>query len=213
MRSLIHKLLATQDLTIPTPTWQIADLDFDIHPVNNAPFMAFITALNNGGFFYNRSFQLYGYSEVATFTNGNFVNSLLHQHFGKFTEQLFTFGQDLFGHQFAFERESARVWHFNTETGERQIIGGNFNEWMREFENKLDYYTGEPLMKEWITEKGPVPPDARLVPVKPFVMGGEYETGNLHALPFPEYLLYYSDLAHQISGIPDGTPVKLTIKK
>ncbi len=68
-------------------------------------------------------------------------------------------------------------------------------------------------MKDWINEKGPIAPDVRLIPIKPFIMGGDYEIYNLHTLNFPKYLDYYSDIAHQISSIPDGTQVKLTIRK
>lgn len=213
MPSLIHNMLASQDLSIKSIPFRVTAVDFDIHSANVAPFTEFMTSVNNGGLFFNRSFQIYGYNREESFTNGNYINTLLHRYFGKLTENLFSFGQDIFGFQFAFVKDSTQIIYFNSETGEREVMGNDFNEWLQVLDSRLDYHTGEPLMKDWIKEKGPIAPDVRLIPIKPFVIGGDYEIYNLRTLAFPEYLDYYSDIAHQISSIPDGTQIKLTIKK
>lgn len=213
MPSLIQKMLATQDLSIKSNPFQVTAVNFDIHSANVEPFTEFIMSLNNGGFFFNRSFQIYEYNRGETFTDGNYINALFHKYFGKLTDNLFSFGQDIFGFQFAFVKDSTQIIYFNSETGEREVMGNNFNDWLQVLDSRLEYYTGEPLMKDWIKEKGPIAPEVRLIPIKPFVIGGDYEIYNLHTLAFPKYLDYYSDIAHQISNIPDGTPVKLTVKE
>lgn len=212
MHSLLQKMLATQDPSIKTLPFPISAVNFDIHIENKQSYQDFINSVNGGGLFFNRSFQLYGYNNEPIFTNGNYIHQLIQDYFGKLSEKVHAFGQDIFGHQFAFVKGSPEIVHFNAETGEIAVIAHSFNDWISAFENKLDYYTGAPLMDDWIAEKGPIPPDARLVPIKPFVIGGEFEVSNLHLLPFPQYLSYYADIARQISSIADGTQVKIVLK-
>ncbi|WP_341839631.1 SMI1/KNR4 family protein [Chitinophaga caseinilytica] len=212
MDKLIQKLIAAEDSAVPTEPFQFKFVNFALDDKNVDAYKEFLTRLGNGGFYFNRSLQLYGFSGQEAFKNANEINIQIQTHFGKLAEKLFAFGQDIFGYQFAFIEGSSDIVYFNSETGEKEIMANSFSEWLQVLEDKLDYYTGEPFMIDWIKEKGKLDIDARLIPIKPFVIGGDYEVDNLHVLHFPKYLEYYADMARQISVLPDGAAVRLTIR-
>jgi hypothetical protein len=87
----------------------------------------------------------------------------------------------------------------------------NFEEWLDCLFNNLDYYAGISFVKDW-NEKNVLLPNQRLCPIKPFVMGGDYERKNFYALDFPKYIEYGADIAKQIFNLKDGQKVKLVIK-
>jgi hypothetical protein len=69
--------------------------------------------------------------------------------------------------------------------------------------NELNYYAGITIVEEW-NEKDLLQPNERIIPKKPFVVGGERELNNLYALGFPEYIEYSADIAKQIFNLKDG---------
>ena len=49
--------------------------------------------------------------------------------------------------------------------------------------------------------------------VVPGVLGGKYAEDNIRKISLMELLAYSGDMAHQIDNVPDGTEVKIVLKK
>jgi hypothetical protein len=69
---------------------------------------------------------------------------------------------------------------------------------------------GWPIARDWQRVNGPIRPGQRLVPKKPFVLGGEYAINNLYALDATVSMRFRGELAVQIRDLPDGTTVTFT---
>jgi hypothetical protein len=123
---------------------------------------------------------------------------------------LIAFGQDLFGNQFCFTSDTHSIVFFNSETGERETIAIDFEFFLRELYAQFNYYTGIPILKEWLANNQ-LAFNSRLCPKIPFIMGGEFKIDNLYAGTYPAYMRAYSNIAKQIYNLPDGTKVKLQI--
>lgn len=178
--------------------------------IQDAGYFEFLSAVTNGGIFYGRSLQLYCCNAAKNYTDIEFVNNVLIAAFDYLFKDLYAFGQDILGNQFAFELTSKQIVFFNCETGERKAMAKNFEEWLDCLFNDLDYYAGISFVKEW-NEKNELLPNQRLCPKKPFVIGGEYESENWYALDFPKYIEYSADIANQLYNLKDGQKVKLVI--
>jgi len=117
------------------------------------------------------------------------------------------FAQDAFGGQFVL-REGV-VYSFDPETGGLEVIAKNLDEWARAILADFEYLTGYPMAHSWQELNGPIPIGRRLVPKVPFVLGGEFEPGNLAALDAVKGMLFRGDVATQIRDLPDGSSVEL----
>jgi hypothetical protein len=172
----------------------------------------FIITIKNGGFFLKRSLQLYSFVRVRDFFNIEYINLLLQEAFGELFNNLWAFAQDAFGNQFAFDLSSKQIVFFNCETGEKEVLASNFEQWLGILFNDFEYLTGMPYIEAWQEKKHLLLPNQRLVPIKPFVIGGEYVVTNFSVLDFPEYFFYNAHIAKQIVNAKDGTKIKLNIK-
>ena len=63
----------------------------------------FIIDSRNGGFFFEKSLQIYSYSDKNIFNNIDYVNSILKNEYKEILNDLISFAQDLFGNQFCFD--------------------------------------------------------------------------------------------------------------
>lgn len=171
----------------------------------------FIKSIGNGGFFFNQSLHIYSFISTSDFFNIQLVNDVLSKEFGYLFEGLFSFGQEVFGNQFAFDKSDGSIVLFNVETGDRERLSDDFEGWLKYLIENLDYLTGNGFVKSWC-EVNSFHYNQRLVPKVPFVIGGEYEMKNFYASAFPKFLLYYADLAKQIHNLKDGEKVRLRIE-
>jgi hypothetical protein len=71
--------------------------------------------------------------------------------------------------------------------------------------------TGYRLAREWQRNYGPLHPRHRLMPKKPFVLGGEYSLANLVSLDSLLIMKNLGNLAHQIHALPDGAKIKFKV--
>ncbi len=122
------------------------------------------------------------------------------------TDGLTFFAEDVFGHQFAIG--SGGVYRFDPETGERERIATDLEEWASIILGDYKVETGYPLAHEWQLRNGPLPAGKRLVPKLPFVLGGEFSVDNLHAQDAVEAMRYRASIATQLRGLPDGATVR-----
>jgi hypothetical protein len=119
------------------------------------------------------------------------------------------FAEDIFGCQFALKE--SQVWTFNPETGEAQALASSLDGWARCLAEDYETLTGYPLAHAWQTRHGALAPGNRLVPKIPFVLGGEYNVANLHALDSAKSMLFRASIAVQIRDLPDGAQVQLQV--
>lgn len=118
------------------------------------------------------------------------------------------FAEDIFAVQFGIT--ASGVVSFNPETAEIIELTKTLNEWVGAVLSDYAELTGWPLAREWQATHGPIPPGKRLLPRKPFVLGGEYEVENLVAVDEQEAITKLGRLYAQIARLPDGQSVTLS---
>jgi hypothetical protein len=165
----------------------------------------------NGGAFFMKALFIYPFIMEERYPSVLLVNKKMNILYDQLFLNLFTFGQDIFGNQFCFDKENYSVILFNIEDGERVVLANNFTEWLSVLENDYDYLTGFSYSKKW-QNSNILGVDQRLCPKIPFVIGGKYEESNFYASVFPSYLELNADIARQIYDLPDGTAVTYQIR-
>lgn len=166
----------------------------------------------NGGYFYDNSLHIFGYSKEVPHHDLSYINNLFKMLFGELSKDIIFFAEDIFGNPYGFENNT--IVFFNIETSDKEVIGNNFAEWLAEIDNDLDYYTGQSLAKELSKDdKFQLAYGKRLAPKYPFVLGGEYTLENLILKDFEKNIDYNSSIAKQIVDLPDGSNVKIDIIK
>lgn len=101
------------------------------------------------------------------------------------------------------------VFKVSPETGEREEVCAT----ARFDPLKLDdYWTGDSLKKEWEQANGGLPSEHWLVPITPFVLGGEFDPSNLMSIKISEAVGYYKTIRHALSSLPDGSKVEIKVK-
>ena len=130
--------------------------------------------------------------------------------YGDLADGLLCFAQDLFGVQFAIE-EGRRVVTFDPETGERENVGPDLDSWAGWLLEQPDVRGVRSFATVWQDTHGALGHDERLLPVKPFVLGGEYEVDNLVVRDAVTAMRIRGQLARQLRDLPDGTPISFVI--
>lgn len=164
--------------------------------------------LNLDGFYFSKALHIYGVSD-DNFHNIKFINTFFKSKFDFINKDLVLFACDLFGNQFCFDNNS--VVFLNIETGETEYIAKNFEDWIDVLLDDYNYYTGVQILNEWEELMAPLKISDRFIPIKPFVLGGEYSPKNMRTIDFFETIEYNSSIAKQIFNLPDGTPIELII--
>ncbi len=119
------------------------------------------------------------------------------------------FAEDAFGGQFAVVDDD--VVTFDPETGDREAIARSIDGWAQLVLDDYEFLTGHPLMHDWQVQNGALPIGHRLVPRKPFVLGGEYEAANLVGMDAVDAMRYRGEIAVQIRDLPDGAQLQIKL--
>lgn len=117
------------------------------------------------------------------------------------------FAEDVFGGQFAWA--DGRIVGFDPETCEVNNLCASIDEWAGLILEDYDYHTGYSIAHAWQRKYGPLLPGTRLIPQKPFVLGGEFEIANLKATNEVKGMRIRAGLANQLRHMPDGTQVAI----
>jgi hypothetical protein len=123
-----------------------------------------------------------------------------------FSDVLF-FAEDIFGAQFCINR--GEICFFDPETGEFKQIANTLRGWAGWILEDYRVRTAWPLAREWQLQYGAIEPGQRLLPKKPFVLGGEFALGNLYKLNEVQGMLFRASIAVQLRDCPDGSTVTL----
>jgi hypothetical protein len=131
--------------------------------------------------------------------------------FGDFLDPLTCFAEDIFGNQFGILDEVVVV--LNAESGEIRTLTRSLEE--RACQLLADYQlpTGFPFAHEWQALFGPLKQDQRLVPKRAFIFGGEYAVDNLYSTESAGGMRVRGHIYQQIRDLPDGSKVRLSIKR
>jgi hypothetical protein len=131
--------------------------------------------------------------------------------YGQVLDHILCFAEDVFGGQFCICDDS--VCYFEPETGELDQVSSTLEEWAKMVIGDYENRTGFPLAHQWQKIHGPLPVGQRLVPKKPFVLGGEFDLDNLVAYDAISGMRVRGELARQIRDLPDGSQVIYKIMK
>lgn len=130
--------------------------------------------------------------------------------YGVLADDLFCFGQDLLGAQFALDR-SAAVVRFDAETGRRQYLGDSLEDWAGWLLADPAHGCGE-LALAWQQANGALEPAERLLPRRLLVTGGAVQLDNLTAADAAKAMRIRGPVAQQVHGLPPGTKVQLDVR-
>lgn len=129
--------------------------------------------------------------------------------YGSLADGCLFFAMDAFGGQFCIA--DSRVLLFDPETARKEPVADDIAGWESRILEDYRVLTAWPLAHEWQEHNRPLTLRERLVPTTPFVLGGEFVHTNLHAVDAAKAMGFYGNLATQIHGLPDGTPIQLKI--
>lgn len=121
------------------------------------------------------------------------------------------FAEDAFGGQFAMKEGG--IYTFDPETGGCEVMASSLEEWAYRLITDYPVLTGYPVAHEWQELHGPLKAGERLVPKRPFVLGGEFAPDNLYPLEAAEGMRVRADLAQQLRTLPDGAKVRYRVVK
>jgi hypothetical protein len=159
-------------------------------------FLAFESALH--------VFPLGPRPEVMTLSNWNEAD-LWRDAYGDLAREGLFFAEDVFGNQFRIRDQ--QIWSFEAETGETRPIAKDVEGWAEAILDDYNHLTGYPLAHEWQAENGPLTLGDRLVPIRPFVLGGAYALHNLRATGAVRGMRWRGEIARQILHLPDGASI------
>jgi hypothetical protein len=129
--------------------------------------------------------------------------------FGESAAGLLFFAEDVFGAQFCVADSGIGV--FDPETGEHELLAETLEGWADRLLSDYRVLTGQPLARSWQVANGPLAPETRLVPFRPFVLGGAFSLDNLSAMRCTEGMRFRAGIARQIRGVPDGAKIRLKV--
>ncbi|MGJ3507080.1 hypothetical protein [Enemella sp. A6] len=130
--------------------------------------------------------------------------------YGPLAEGLFFFAEDIFGTQFALCDDQVVV--FDPETGGTEVVGDSLAEWAGYIVDDWKVVTGHPLAHQWQQQHGPLRVGQRLVPIQPFVLGGEFEIANLRVADDVQAMTGRGALAQALHDVPDGASIEFEIQ-
>ncbi|MDB5335767.1 MAG: hypothetical protein JWN70_1386 [Planctomycetaceae bacterium] len=130
--------------------------------------------------------------------------------FGGMTDGAYFFAEDIFGNQFGLRGQE--VVSFDPEVGESAHIASSLDSWAEQLLMNFELLTGYPLAHAWQRAFFPLQLGSRLVPITPFVLGGEFAVDNLRVVTDVAGMRSRAALAVQIRDLPDGTPIQLDVQ-
>lgn len=130
--------------------------------------------------------------------------------YGGLADGLFCFAQDLFGVQFAIDG-SGEVVSFDPETADRTAIGADLNAWAAWLLSDPGGNGAGATATEWQDRCGALAHDQRLIPIRFFVLGGDYSLGNLRVEDSVTAMRIRGPIARQVHGLPDGSAIRLEV--
>ena len=152
-------------------------------------------------------FPLVHGSDVPGIRDWNDLKGWRRHYLGVIGDDCVCFAQDLFGLQFVLSRSG--VLRFDPECGGVSHYAKSLEDWAKQLLQNYEEDTAWPLAHEWQLLNGVLPPNMRLLPKLPFVLGGDYEADNLIAVECTQAMEFWAKLFEAIGNVPDGQSVTL----
>lgn len=128
--------------------------------------------------------------------------------YGALADDLFCFGQDLFGVQFAITGNRTVVT-FDPENGQRASIGSSLQDWAEWLLADPNVRGAHGFATSWQDEFGALTMQQRLIPRRFFVFGGTYDRNNVTSMDAVEAMRIRGPLARHVHDLPKGANVQL----
>jgi hypothetical protein len=119
------------------------------------------------------------------------------------------FAFDAFGMPFIIRH--GKFGHLDYGTGVVEWMGNSAEEWSDAVLSDFRRFSGWPSVEAWQAEHGELPVGTRLFPVRPFVLGGQYETSNLKAVPVADGFGAAAQIYEQTRDLPEGAQVRIVM--
>ncbi|GAA2109774.1 hypothetical protein GCM10009759_50760 [Kitasatospora saccharophila] len=188
------------------------DLDFG---TADGPFaeLAALLGRMNGFFAFNGGIQVYrvgdeGLGPELLEWNGEDAWKSSYQ---GLADQVFCFGQDLFGVQFGI-LDGTRVVRFDPETAAVTDLGGSLEDWADWLLADPDVRGAHSFAHAYMQANGPLPVDQRLLPRRFFALGGEYAHDNLVPEDAAAAMRVRGPFAHAARDLPDGSRISVDVR-
>lgn len=124
-------------------------------------------------------------------------------------DDLFCFGQDIFGTQFAIIG-GEEVVAFNPETAEVTTLGASLDDWAAWLLADEDVNGAASFAYAYQRERGALDPAERLVPLTFFVTGGGYDFDNFVVREAALAMRIRGPIAQQVHDLPEGATFRLS---
>jgi hypothetical protein len=122
---------------------------------------------------------------------------------------LLCFAQDLFGIQFALDRD-AQVVRFDPETAERTPLGATLEDWAGWLLADPEVRGADAFATRWQDRHGALAHDERLIPLRLFTLGGAYDDDNLTVKDAAQCMRIRGPLAQTLYQLPDGADFQMS---
>ncbi len=119
------------------------------------------------------------------------------------------FAEDLFAGQYGLTPQG--VVKMDPEIGTLEAHAKSLEEWAGRILRDSSVETGWKLGHDWQVANGALKPGVRLIPIKPFVLKGEYTVQNLMPSHEITAMNYVGELYSQLRDLPDGSHVEIRI--
>jgi hypothetical protein len=193
------------------PVGPDVEVDFDAASGPFADLAAMLTR-RNGFFAFDAGLQVFhaggagGGPELLTWNTAEAWKYT----YGGLADELFCFGQDVLGTQFAIKGGN-EVVTFDPETAETTRLGDSLETWAEWVLDDPAVNATAGLARAWQDANRPLALDERLVPLRFLVAGGEISLENLVAREAVTAMRIRGPIAQRIAGLPDGARIEITI--
>jgi hypothetical protein len=121
------------------------------------------------------------------------------------------FAQDVFGEQFA--TLGADIVGFNPESGAIRPLASTIEDWACRILADYETMTGYPFANDWQETFRVLRDNERLMPKRPFILGGTYDVNNLYAFDALQAMRLRGDIYRQIANVPEGSDIRVVAKR
>ncbi|MET8475338.1 SMI1/KNR4 family protein [Streptomyces sp. NPDC006422] len=191
------------------PMGPTIDLDFGVESGPLAE-LGSILSCTNGFFLFNAGVQVFRAGDEGLgpdLLSWNAADTWKNT-YGDLADDVFCFGQDIFGTQFGIV-DGAKVVTFHPESAERTELGAGLNDWAQWLLDDPDVNGAASFAFAYQKANGALDPSERLVPLQFFVTGGNYEFDNFQVADAATAMRIRGPLAQQVADLPDGATLRL----
>jgi hypothetical protein len=195
------------------PMGPSAELDFGVESGPLSELGAVISRIN-GFFLFNAGIQVFrvgaegaeglGPDLLAWNDEGTWKDT-----YNGLADDLFCFGQDIFGTQFGIVG-GEEVVRFDPESARVTPLGTSLEAWAQWLIADPDVNGAASFAYAFQQQNGPLDPGDRLVPLQFFVAGGGYDFDNFAVRDAVTAMRIRGPIAQQVHDLPDGATIRIS---